>query len=111
MTNTELSDLLSDCLSLWGVTGQTFVGKEAVRLVTEAGYDIAIHHHITPGNGWSVEILKWPAGDPAPARPIRTCASIVSLLRAIRALVGANQTGIRLRFMPAALPAREGPLR
>jgi hypothetical protein len=105
MTNAELSDLLLDSLALWGVIGRTSVGKNEVRLVTEAGQDIAIRRQVTARKGWSLEILKWPVEIPAPARPIRTCASVVSLLRATRALVDAKRTEARLRFTPAAPPA------
>jgi len=86
MTNTELSDLLFDSLALWGVIGRTIVGDDEVRVITESGHDLAIRRADTAARRWSVQILKWPADGPPPARLARPCASVVSLLRTVRAL-------------------------
>jgi hypothetical protein len=95
MTNAELSDLLLDSLALWGATGRTIVGDDEVRVTTDTGHDIAVRRLDTAARGWSVEILNWPTALP-PTRRFRTCASVVSLLRTIRALVDANQAEARL---------------
>src|SRR5258707_13900933 len=98
MTNAALGALLPDSLALWGVIGRTIVGDDDVRVVTDTGHDIAIRRPDIAARGWSVQILKWPADDPPPPRLIRTCASVVPLLRTARALVSANQAEARLSF-------------
>jgi hypothetical protein len=98
MNNSELSDLLIDSLALWGVSGRTIVGNENVRVLTDIGHDIAIRRPSAAARGWEVEILKWPADDSLPARRIRNCASVVSLLRATRALINSNPEEARLSF-------------
>ncbi len=105
MTYAELGDLLLDSLALWGVIGRTIVGDDEVRVMTDTGHDIAIRRPDTAARGWSVEILKWPANDPPPARLIRACASVVSLLRTARALVSAKQAEARLSFASERPPA------
>jgi hypothetical protein len=91
MTNVQLSDLLLDSLALWGAIGRTVVGDDEVRITTDIGKDIAIRRQNTLARGWSVEILKWPVDAVPPGRRVRSCASVVSLLRTARALVSASR--------------------
>ena len=86
MTNVQLSDLLLDSLALWGAIGRTVVGDDEVRITTDIGKDIAIRRQNTLARGWSIEILKWPVEALPPGRRVRSCASVVSLLRTARAL-------------------------
>jgi len=98
MTNVELSDLLLDSLALWGAIGRTIVDDDEVRITMDTGHDIAIRRQNTGATGWSIEILKWPADATPPGRRIRTCASAVSMLRTVRALVRASQEEAHLSF-------------
>jgi hypothetical protein len=98
MNNSELSDLLIDSLALWGVSGRTIVGNEKVRVLTDIGHDIAIRRPGAAARSWEVEILEWPADDSSPARRVRNCASVVSLLRTARALLDENPAEARLSF-------------
>jgi hypothetical protein len=107
MNNSELSDLLIDSLALWGVSGRTIVGNENVRVLTDIGHDIAIRRPGAAARSWEVEILKWPADDSPPARRIRNCASVVSLLRTTRALLIANPEEVRLSSTTARPSAGE----
>jgi hypothetical protein len=107
MTNAELSDLLLDSLALWGAIGRTIVGDDEVRITTDTGHDIAILRQNTVARGWSIEILKWPADAAPPGRRIRTCASVVSLLRTVRALVRTSQEEAHLSFASERPSANE----
>jgi hypothetical protein len=105
VTNAELSELLFDSLDLWGVIGQTRLQGDDVHVVTNVGHTVAIRRLGPAELGWSVQILAWPADEPAPARLIRTCASVVPMLRTVRALLSGPKPEARLRFASERTPA------
>ena len=105
MTNAQLSELLFDSLDLWGVIGQTKLQGDDVHIVTKVGHTVAIRRLGAAGQGWSVQILAWPAEEPAPARLVRTCASVIPMLRTVRALLSAASPEARLRFASERPPA------
>lgn len=108
MTNAELSELLFDSLELWGVNGQTSLRGDDVHVVTNGGHTIAIRRLSAEGKAWSVQTLAWPAGEPAPSRVFRTCASVVPMLRTVRALLSETKPEARLRFASERPPTSGG---
>jgi hypothetical protein len=108
VTNAELSELLSDSLDLWGVIGQTRLQGDEVHIATNVGHTVAICRLGAAKQGWSVQIMAWPADEPAPARLVRACASVVPMLRTIRALLSAAKPESRLRFASERPPASGG---
>jgi hypothetical protein len=108
VTNTELSDLLRDSLQLWGVVGRTSLEGDEVRVVTKAGHAIAIGRLSPMGKEWSVQMLAWPAAESPPARTTRICASVVPLLRTVRAVLSGKNPEARLRFASERPLASDG---
>jgi hypothetical protein len=108
VTTAEISELLSDSMDLWGVIGETKLQGDDLHIVTKVGHTVAIRSLGASGQGWSVQILAWPADEPAPARLVRACASVVPMLRTIRALLSAAKPEARLRFASERPPASGG---
>lgn len=90
-TPAALSNLLTDCLSLWGVAGRITAEAEGLLLRHASG-----DYRIAPGAAPARWLLQTPARHSA-GRPPRGVPSVAALLTALRAALDVPP-GARLRI-------------
>jgi hypothetical protein len=112
MTDSELANLVADCLVLWGVAGRVVAAEGGIAVVADApGRTTLCTVARAAAERRPARFLLRTAARAAAGRPAQAASSITGLLGGLREALGAEPAGMGLDVAEPiwAEPSRTGP--